>query len=242
MVPVHQEIQLWLTNSKDYGYGLSLLKIVSPSNPLISTLEKGPTTINQRYLVNLLNKHLQKHGEKQESPQNVRIRTNEKSDNRAKRKNVKLPAPQIHKKNNRVIINSNRDRDRSNSRLGIEITQVTDLRKSKYKLRGHLHGRLHAAKTVKERYQLATDIMALQNEIDALNADLERLNNGEFPKHIALKLMTAEDYKNYRNIQSYLARYRTQIANAKTLESKKRAQSHLKRYEEMLNQLLHPHG
>jgi hypothetical protein len=242
MVPISQEIQEFLTSNGDYGYGLSLLEQVSPNHPLINQLKQKESLLNRRYLETLLKKHTISNVKKEKSIKNMGVGQHAQRNHRTERTSVKLPAVKVHKANNRTVVRATSNRDRSNTRLGIEINKVLELRKDKYKLRGHLHGRLHAAKNKKTRYELASEIMTLQSEIDALNADLASLENGEFPKHIALKLMTAEDYKNYRNIQSYLARYRTQIESAKTLDAKNRAQSHLKRYQDKLNQILQPHG
>jgi hypothetical protein len=125
----------------------------------------------------------------------------------------------------------------SDELIGIK-ESILRSRKESYRLRGHLHGKLHLAYTDEERYQLANQIMELQPKIDQLNKDLKDVNSGTIPNEYIKTELSAADYIRIQNLKLYISRYKKKIEKAISIEQRNRYIKHLEAHEKELSKLL----
>ena len=109
--------------------------------------------------------------------------------------------------------------------------------KALYQKRSHFHGRLHEAISDESRYQIALEIEALIKQINEMNEYMKMMNEGDIPlKYIKVK-MTADEYIRIRNLKQYISRTERQIADAETIDEKRRFEQKLIEFKNQLSQL-----
>lgn len=127
--------------------------------------------------------------------------------------------------------------DNSSSSTGIRL-KVESERIDKYRLRSHLHGKLHNCSTDSERFEIAKQMMDLQPELDQLNKDLDDLNKGIIPVQFVQKELSADHYVKVKNLKMYIARYQRKIPTATSVKQKADWQLKLEQYEKELKLLI----
>lgn len=125
----------------------------------------------------------------------------------------------------------------SNEHTGIRL-KVESERISKYRLRSHLHGKLHNCTTDEERFEIAKQLIELQPELDKLNQELDALNNGVIPVEYVTKNSSAEDYVRIKNLKMYIARYERKISTATNIQQKQNWQSKIEEFKTELRLLI----
>lgn len=80
--------------------------------------------------------------------------------------------------------------------------------------------------------------MELQPKLDALNKDLDQVNEGSVPARFVKTSTSLEEYQQIQKLQSYIRRYKNQIPKAKTLKQKQNWESLLDKYQTELSQLI----
>lgn len=242
MAPV-DEIEHFITQKSDYSYGVYLLSQIHKNKRLIQTLLKKESNKNWEKLVYELQRHherLRKHTENVE-------KTKEFPHQPKKHESSAIPAIHVKSLEGRTpnefqtSTSSATDFDRSNSpvfhnnSVAHLIEKVKAKRIKLYRSRGHLHGRLHEARTKDIRKQLARDIIDIQKEIESVNKDLQLIEEGKLPKELVLKMMDGATALEYRNVQNYVVRYRNYLKKSNlTEDQKQRYQSKFEEYSTKL--------
>jgi hypothetical protein len=83
--------------------------------------------------------------------------------------------------------------------------------KDLYRLRGHLHGQLHAATTDSDRYELMFQLHQTQTQIDKIHKGEEAANTAQAANALALTKISAVDFKRARNLKQYIQRAEKQM-------------------------------
>lgn len=242
MAPVN-EIREWLTQKSPYGYGVELLSQVHNNRRLILTLMRSENEINLEKVIYELDKWLYENHKNeyneiqiQQSPKEERESCESKSsESEPSSAYNRQPVKEGAKKELPVISPSNRDRNLANNR-NVLLGKVKDKRILLYRERGHLHGRLHEAPDDEHRKDLAFKIIDIQKEIDGANKDLKLIEQGKTPKELVLKMMSGEEYKDYRNTQNYVVRYTNNLKKeGLTADQQKRYSDKLEEYQTKLD-------
>lgn len=243
MAPVN-EIQEWLMQKTPYSYGVELLSQVHNNQRLIFTLMKKESSQNLEKVIYELDKWLfnNKKTEYNEIQENQELSTETNPKDKSERnesepvytssvESVEKRAPQKLP----IIPHTNRDRNLANNR-SVLLSKVKEKRILLYRERGHLHGRLHEAPDDDQRKDLAFKIIDIQKEIEGANKGLKLVEQGKKPKELVLKMMTGEEYKEYRNTQNYVVRYKNNLKKTDlTADEQKRYSDKLEEYQKKLD-------
>ena len=236
MAPV-DEIQKFLTQKTDYSYGVHLLSKVIKNTRIIHHLIRKESEVNWQKLIYELEKYMKsipnpiENGKETEKP-NQKNQTEPKRDELSSRPEIYTQQIERREKKELSTIPTPSD----SNHVASSISNLFHLVKKKqallYRSRGHLHGRLHEARTNEIRKQLASDIIKIQSDIEAVNKDLKLIEEGSIPRELVLKMMNAEQYKAYRNYQNYVVRYKNYLKKGNLSEEKKASyQAKLSEYE-----------
>lgn len=222
MAPI-QEIQYWLTKKTPYSYGVDLLSQVINNQRLIFNLQRRATPKNLQKVEYELKKFIR---DNPKLVENAKEQTTEKEFHSSESEGDDIGSelessiePDYIRKTKELSTSSrsNRSNDLASDKHDL-VSKVKQERALLYRQRGHFHGRLHESLSETDRFSLAKKIMKLQKEIDQVNADLELIEQGKTPRSILLKIMSAEDYKRYRNCQNYVVRYKNKLDDDKLSE------------------------
>lgn len=249
MAPI-DEITQFLTEKSEYSYGVSLLAQVIPNNRLIHNLMRKESELNWEKLIYELNKYLKNnpqkprnHGKEKNNEDKTTVRTKSTRVNTRSEPTIYAQQTESRKETELLVIPSTaRSHSVANSK-SLLLNKVKDKRILLYRSRGHLHGRMHEAPNDEVRGRLAGDIIAIQHEINAINEDLRLIGSGVIPKNAVLDYMTGEQYKEYRNFQNYVVRYKNYLKKENlTTDQIARYQAKLDEYVSKLeNYFTHVH-
>lgn len=114
---------------------------------------------------------------------------------------------------------------------------IAEKRKQLYRLRGHLHGRLHQVTTDSERKSIAQQLLNIRSQIDAIHQEIEAVKNGQLPGSETKKELSAEQYVQLRNIRQYIARHKKNLDKAVSLSDRDKYQKLIDKYQQQLNEL-----
>lgn len=242
MAPVN-EIREWLTQKTPYSYGVELLSQIHNNRRLIFSLMKKESAQNLEKVAYeldkwLYNNHKKEYNEIQEPQEHASEQSSQNESKGVKSQSIntsdfKSPEKREAKKLP-FIPGTDRDRNLANNR-GVLIAKVKEKQIKLYRERGHFHGRLHEAPDDNHRKELAFSIMDIQKDIDAVNKDLKLIEQGKTPKELVLKMMTGEEYKQYRNVQNYVVRYSNLLKkDSLTADEQKRYSAKLEEYDQQL--------
>jgi hypothetical protein len=230
------EIPAFLRSPNDYCFGLSLLKAVSSNRLLISILEKGESVVNRKLLLIELNKHVTIPKNNVKAPKTTTVLSKRQNANRAQRTNIIGTGETVRPQVSVPIRTESVDISRSSADIDI-LNRIHNQRKQLYAERGHLHGRLHEASSDQARYEIATQLMNVQRQIDALNDDLDRAKSGDsIPKTVSI--MTGEEVAKIELYKNYVRRYRGKLNKATTDEERKKYSEYLDKYQSELKKLI----
>lgn len=208
------QINNFLSAKTNYMYGVSLLSAYHPNKRLMAHLARLESQSNWEKLIYELEKILKQNNyveenenvENTENNQSISAEFSARSQSSTESEVYNAPLENRAKKELHVVpfAVSNNNHPGGSSRL---LDKVLKKRVLLYRERGHFHGRLHESLNDNNRREIATKIINLQDDIDAINNDLRAIESGNVPRELVLKMMNANDYKSYRNYQTYVSKY-----------------------------------
>ena len=221
------EIVNFLTSRSDYSYGLQLLNKVHKNKRLVFNLSKKENHKNWDKLCYELKKFVIISGVSV-----TQVLSKELPPEIKEKPSVELPTLESSKKiKDSSVITPVKNRQYP---LLKDVNDEELLEKTKQKRirlmrkRGSLHGALQEASKDERRYELAIELSELQKELDKCH---KAVKEGEITKDIVLENMSAQEHQKYKNLLSYVSKYKTKVNSAKNDTERERAQKHLDNYQ-----------
>lgn len=237
MIDASEEINNYLNGNLTYYEGVAILSMhiknkVLPRNLL---LRQNPKKLEYE-LKKILKIYESKKATKQQLPRNAKPQTIVGSAVEQTISTITEDSS-VQTATHRNSADSYFDQPDNHTRSNVR-SELEELRKQKYRKRGHLHGQLHNASSEQERFKLCRQLHLLQKEIDKLNQDYRSVLSGEIPTNYLKRSRTAEEYIRIKNLKLYVSRYQKKIETASSLEERARYQKKLEEYETELKTLL----
>lgn len=227
---IHEAIYTFLKNgSLDYDYGVSLLREVCNKKMLIQSLSRKKSAANFDKLNYELEKSLDESGFTKEITVDVKIVT-KKDIKVANGSVISSKAPHPKKEN------SSKYSAADDTLISSAIDRLLAEKRDLYAQRDHLHPQLSLVKDDSERHDIAKKIQLIQPQLDKLQTQIDMIkSNGHLPTEVAAKQMTGATFQRFKMVQSYIRRYKSLTAAAKTIHDKEKYTALLEKYQTELN-------
>lgn len=228
---LNNQIKLFLEGKLNYNVGLSLFMRVSTDTATIIKLFGAPTEEKETLLFQKLNQYYEiEHQLGQSQPASVSNASENYSSTSTpsslSENNLRRPVD-FRYSTNPVVPSSDSIKDK-----------LLTERKVLYRNRTVLGDQLFTAVSDANRHSIAKEIMKTTKEIDLINSQLRKVENGLIPEKFIQQSITAEQFVKIKNCQQYINNFKRKLKTETDPGERERFQKLLEKHESNLQKLI----